>query len=376
MFFAVAPPWGGLVERVAIVGIGQSVHVRERNDVAHAELVLEAIDEALDNAGIGLSDVDNAVTASLDFYDGRTISNMAVAEVVGSFLKPESRVCSDGIGALAYGWARIADGDHQIGLITAHCKESEGNLADIEGAAFDPFTERRLGPDADIVAGLQARAVFASGAFSPSDAAELVAAARRSSAANPKVATLETVTVDEVLDAPRLATPIGSLDRAPRRDGSCALVIASESAAGTITDNPIWLSGVGTTTARYWTDRDPLDMGALEQARDRALAMAGWSAGDPDIHEVSAQFSHQLYQFATAIGADPGAAGRTLNPSGGWHAGNPVTVTGLSRVAECVHQLRGSAGPRQQPTAIRALAHGVAGLGAQSHFVAALEANS
>ena len=87
------------MERVAIVGVGQSVHVRERRDVVHAELLLEAIDEALDDAGVGLDDIDNAVTASLDFYDGRTIANMSVAEVVGSYLKPESRICSDGIGA-------------------------------------------------------------------------------------------------------------------------------------------------------------------------------------------------------------------------------------------------------------------------------------
>ena len=361
------------MERVAIVGVGQSVHAQDRTEVAYAELVLEAIDEALEDAGVGLADIDNAVTASLDFYDGRTIANMAVAEVVGSYLKPESRICSDGIGALIYGWSRIADGDHRLGLITAHCKESEGNLGDIEGAAFDPFTERRLGADADVVAALGARQLYASGAFEPADAAALVVAARLASAANPKVDTLDPVTVAEVLDAPRLATPLRLLDRAPNRDGSCALVIAGEATARELSDSPVWVTGLGTATARYWTDRDPMDLASLEQARGRALTMAGWGSAAPDIYEVSAQYAHQLCQFATAVGADLDAAGGALNPSGGWHAGNPVTVTGLSRVAESVHQLRGTAGPRQLDRAARALAHGVAGLGAQSHFVAALE---
>ncbi len=145
------------MQRVGIVGVGQSVHVRERRDVAHAELTLESIDEALDEAGITIGDIDNAVTASLDFYDGRTIANMSIAEVVGSYLKPESRICSDGIGAVMYGWSRIADGQYRLALITAHCKESEGNLSDIESAALDPFTQRRLGANADAIAAMSAR---------------------------------------------------------------------------------------------------------------------------------------------------------------------------------------------------------------------------
>ncbi len=361
------------MERVAIVGVGQSVHAGERRDVAHAELLLEAIDEALEDAGVGLDEIDNAVTASLDFYDGRTIANMAVAEVVGSYLKPESRVCSDGIGALMYGWSRIADGEYGLALITAHCKESEGKLTDIEGAALDPYTERRLGADADVIAALGARRVYATAAFSRADSAALVVAAREASVANPKVQSLPPATIADVLEAPRLASPLGALDRAPRSDGSCALVIATESLAVRLSDAPVWIAGLGTATGRYWSDREPTDLSALVQAHGRAVAMAGWDGDEPDLYEVSAQYAHELAQFAMALGADLSSAGQRLNPSGGRHAGNPVTVTGLSRVAEAVHQLRGSAGDRQQDGVTRALAHGEAGLAAQSHFVAALE---
>ena len=362
------------MQRVAIVGVGQSVHVRERPDVAHAELLLESVDEALGDAGITLNDIDNAVTASLDFYDGRTIANMAVAEVVGSYLKSESRVCADGVNALIYGWSRIADGEFRLGLVTAHCKESEGNLHDIENAAFDPFTERRLGPDGDVVAGLFARRVYAAGDLTPDDAAELVAAARRSSADNPKVTTLEQVGKEGVLASEQLASPLTRLDKAPRRDGSCAVVVASEEVARDLDVDPVWVSGAGTATGSFWSDRDPLDLTVLETAAARARSMAGWNGDPPDVFEVSAQYAFQLHQFSRALGADPAAAGTALNPSGGWHAGNPITVTGLSRVAEAVAQLRGDAGARQQQGAGRALAHGVTGIGAQSHAVAALEA--
>jgi acetyl-CoA C-acetyltransferase len=298
---------------------------------------------------------------------------MSVAEVVGSYLKPESRICSDGIGALTYGWSRIADGEYGLGLIAAHCKESEGSPSDIEGAALDPFTERRLGIDADVVAALGARRVYSSGEVSREDAAALVVSARKAGALNPKVEALVPVTVEEVLKAPMIAPPIGGLDRAPTTDGACVLVIAKEELARELTPSPIWIVGLGTGTGGYWSDRDPLDLNALEQAHRTAVSMAGWNGDRPDLFEVSAQYAHELAQFSTALGADLATAGTLLNPSGGRHAGNPVTVAGLSRVAEAVHQLRGTAGERQQQDVTRALAHGTAGLGSQSHFVAALE---
>ena len=360
------------MERVAIVGVGQSVHARKRDDVAHAELLLEAIDEALDDAGVGLDEIDNTVTASLDFYDGRTIANMAVAEVVGSYLKPESRICADAIGALTYGWSRIANGEYRLALITAHCKESEGNPAEIEGAALDPFTQRRLAADADVIGGLAARRVYQDGGFSASHAASLVVAARKSAASNPKVETLAPVTVEEILGADRIASPLGVFDRAPASDGACALVIATGELVTGLSADPVWITGLGTGTGKYWSDRDPMDLGAFEQAHEKAAAMAGWD-GPPDVFEVSAQYSYELAQFSRALGAELSSAGESLNPSGGRHAGNPITVTGLSRVAEGVHQLRGSAGERQQKGVSKVLTHGASGLAAQSHFVAALE---
>ncbi len=298
---------------------------------------------------------------------------MSIAEVVGSYLKPESRICSDGIGAVMYGWSRIADGQYRLALITAHCKESEGNLSDIESAALDPFTQRRLGANADAIAAMSARRLFAAGTLNEAEAAALVVAARESGRKNDKVEDLPAVTLDEVLSADPLATPLRSLDRAPATDASCAIVIAAEDVAGELSDNPVWITGLGTGTGRYWSDRDPEDLSALELARSSAERMAGWSAADADLFEVGGQYSFELAHYAKTIGADLDAAGATLNSSGGRHAGSPVTVAGLDGVIELVHQLRGTAGARQVAGPEKALAHGVAGVGSQTHWVAALE---
>jgi acetyl-CoA acetyltransferase len=360
------------MSRAAIVGVGQTVHSPNRPDVDYSELVWEAVRAALEDAGIGLLDIENSVTAAMDFYDGRTIANMSTAEVVGSYLKSEARLCSDAIGALIYGWTRIVDGSFRIGLIAAHCKESGGNPHGIENAAFDPFNQRRLDADADVVAGMTARSLAAAGRLDLEAAAALVAAGRLVSQIHPELTPLEPVTAATIRGADRLADPLTVLDSAPGADGAAALVIVSEDAAGDFDNDPVWVSGVGSTTDAFWTHRDLTSFDAVATAANRARDMAGWGTAAPDLVETSAQYSFQIAPHAAALGWSEDS-GVELNSSGGWHAGNPYVVTGLSRVIEGVRQIRGDAGERQLAEVDRVIAHGTSGMATQAHFVAALE---
>ncbi len=323
------------------------------------------------DAGVALGDIDNSVTASMDFWDGRTIANMAISEVVGSYLKSEARVCADGIQALMYEWTRLVTGTFKLGLVVGHLKESEGRPHDIEAAAFEPYVQRRLDADADVVAGFAAQRYYEASGHTPEDAARAVVAARRSAKGNLKVTPLTEIDEQAVLGSPELSTPLRQLDKAPLADGSCAFVIASEEVALQLDSDPVWITGLGTSNDEYWIDRDLATTKALEQSNAKARQMAGWT-GDPDLIEYSAQFGFQLLQFAPGIGADRLDPVR-VNSSGGRMAGNPLVVAGLSRVAECVTQLRGRAGDRQRPNVNRALAHGISGLGAQAHAVVTLE---
>lgn len=358
--------------RVAVIGVGLSAHARRRRDVDYAELALEAIDAALADAGIGLPDVEHAVTASMDFLDGRTIASMSVAEVVGSYRKPESRVVGDGIGALLYAWARMRTGAYRLGLVVAHAKESQGRPHIISRAAFDPFTEQLLDPDEEVVAGFAAQRFAIASGRSAADAAAQVVRARAAGRRHPALEDLPEVTVDDVLSSPLLAAPLRELDRAPLTDGACALVVAVDDVVRSLGADPVWIAGSAVDTDAYWLDRDLARVDALERARDRAVALAGWDDPRADVVEVGAAYGYQVLQFAPVLGVDPDSP--ACNPSGGRLAGTPAVVAGLDAVAECVQQLRGRAGSRQVPGARRALAHGWHGLGAQTHAVAALEA--
>ncbi|SDZ87148.1 acetyl-CoA C-acetyltransferase [Haloplanus vescus] len=167
------------------------------------------------------------------------------------------------------------------------------------------------------------------------------------------------ITVDEVLDAPMVADPIGLLDACPVTDGASALVLVSdEYAVEHDVDAPVSITGSGQggdTLALQ--DRDHLAVTpATERAATEAYDDAGVTAGDVDavevhdcftIAEVMALEGLGFYDSGEAIGAarrgETTATGeRPVNLSGGLKAkGHPVGATGGSQVVEMTRLLRG-----------------------------------
>jgi acetyl-CoA C-acetyltransferase len=176
------------------------------------------------------------------------------------------------------------------------------------------------------------------------------------------------------------------MDAAPVSDGACAIVLASQKKAKTLSKKPVWILGVGCCVeTHYLGDRDLSKGEALAKASKKAYEMAG--IHDPikelDVAEVSAEFSYQeplwteLMDFCgrgdgiklLAQGMTSAGGALPVNSSGGMLAGNPVTVAGLIRLVEIVLQVRGEAGARQVQGANTALAHGTTGCCGQGQYV-------
>jgi acetyl-CoA C-acetyltransferase len=347
------------VPRAFVLGVGETVPVASRDDVSTTELAWEAVSAALDDAGVELDEIDNAVTASQDFWEGRTISSMAVNEVVAGYLRPEAKVAADGAQAVMYAWARVAGGTYRLGLVVAHCKESAADPHAVDLAAMDPYYLRELDVDELVAAGLQASML----AYPAELRARAVEAASRRSPWR------AAVSVYDVLASRETASPLRALERAPLADAACALVVADEDTAERVGRAPVRIAGCGTATDPYWTDRDLRRAPALCLARDAALAAAGWRGG-PETVELTAPFAHQalLWGGEIGLGTPEGVVAHLASggsPRGGWLGGAPGVVAGLSAVAGCVLALR------QRPG--RALAHGATGLLGQSHHVVCLE---
>ena len=372
--------------QVAIIGTSQTKFEADKGYEDIPETVFKVVQQAMAEAGIDRDDLDSIVTSSVDLWDGRTASNQMLADVVGSIMKPESRVAGDGLGAAFQGMLAILAGASEITLIVSQCRGSMGAHYEISNWVFDPIYQQPLGLDYLSAGALQANHYMKQFGNSQEDCARVVIKNRRDAQNNPYAQVVKETTVEEVMGSPMWAYPIKEMDAAPVSDGACAVVLASRDKAKALSKEPVWILGAGSCLdSHYLGDRNLAGGDALIKASNAAYGMAGIS--DPlkelDVAEVSSAFSYQELLWTELMGfCDRGEGARILkkgqtslggalpvNPSGGMIAGNPVTVAGLTRLVETVSQVRGEAGVRQVRGARTALAHGTTGCCGQGQYV-------
>jgi acetyl-CoA C-acetyltransferase len=377
-------------DRVGIVGIYQAKYEPRKIFDSYPEMVFEACSKVLEDAGLTIGDMDQIVTNSQDFWDGRTISNRTVSEACGSVLRSESKVAMDGAFAVFYAAMRILSGCYDSCLLVSHCKMSEGDPHLINNAMFDPPYQRILGFDELSSCALQARRYLNKYKITEEQCAQVSVKNLKNGKLNPFVHRSAEVTVDQVMRSPRLADPIKELDAYPVTDGACAMILAVEDKAKKWCSTPVWLTGMASRMDSFYLgDRDLAETASLTLAAKNAYRMAGIS--DPlkeiDLVELSDFYSYQELLWLEGMGfCQPGKAVKMLdrgitelggelpvNPSGGVLSGNPVTVAGAARVAEAALQLMGKAGKHQVEGAGKALAQGHCGPCGQAQCVIILE---
>jgi acetyl-CoA C-acetyltransferase len=378
-----------MMSRVAVVGVAQTRFERSIADRTYADLVYEVTTAALQDAGMTIDEIGNVVTVSNDFFDGRTISSMAVMDACGAYGKNVSTLEGDGTFGTTYGAMRIASGAFETTLVVAHSKGSEGSLPLITNGMFDPIYHRPLGLDGISSSALQAQAYIDRRGASPRDWAHVSVKNHRNAKNNPFAQLPLDLSVDEVLASPLLADPLKLLDCSPISDGACAIILASEARARRATQRPVWIKGFGyAAELHYLGDRDLSDPIALTRAAKKAYEMAGITRPREqiDVIELYDAFSYMEPLWLEGLGfCDAGEGGKLaregdtqmdgpvpVNASGGVLAAHAVLVAGLVRIVEVVLQIRGTAEDRQVEPARTGLAHGINGPCGQSHCLVIL----
>ena len=374
------------MDKVAVVGVGQTRYERRKKGETFSDMVYEVTVKALEDAGMTIRDIDNVVTVSNDFFDGRTISSMAVQDACGSRHKDISTVEGDGLFGAFYGTMRILSGSFSTTLVVSHMKGSESRMNMITNAMFDPIYARMLGMDAITSAALQARAYMDTFGITEEQCAKVSVKNHANAVENPYAQLPMKITVDDVMASRMLADPIKLLDASPITDGAAAVILADEQGSKKAKTRPVWIQGVGHCSDAYQLgDRDLARSPALVKAARKAYAMAGVS--DPvkeiDVVELYDAFSYMELLWLEGLGfCAEGEAGSLVdrgvtekngalpvNPSGGCLSAHAVMVAGMARLIEATLQVRGEAGGRQIPDCTRALAQGINGPCGQSHCV-------
>jgi len=374
-------------KRVAIVSVAQTKYEEAKQDKELSEIIFQVTRRALDQAGLTRGDVDSVVIAAHDLVDGRSIADMVTATAAGAYHKDVIRVCEDGIFAAALAYARILSAIFEVSLVVAWGKASEGAGEVINHLSFDPLYHRPLGLNEVSSYGIRATRYLQKHGISEEQCAKVVVKNRHNAAlGNPLAHLRAPVGLGEVLRSKVISWPIKLLDTAPKTDGACAMVLASEKRAREISGNLAWVKGASWCTDSYYMgERDLDELKSLRLAASRAYEMAGIKepVRQIDVAEVYDLFSFlELMEYEALGFCGQGEGAKFLesgipqmegelpvNPSGGVLSSNPKTASGLVRLAEASLQVMNLAEGRQVPEVRTALAHGISGLCGQSHCV-------
>lgn len=367
--------------RVAIVGTGQTNHKSHRPDVNGQELIHEAVVRALQDAELSINDIDAIIIGNMDHFEGINYVDCWSIDGSGGYHKPIMKLTTGGTtgSTLAIGgYHLVASGMFDKVLVIGWEKNSESDTTGAITTAFDPIWDRLVFAGAISGLAVEAQSYMAKYGATDKDGARVSVRDRKHACNNPYAQLRKEVTLEEVLASPMLADPIHLLDVCPRTDGACAVVMASEECAATITSTPDWIWA--TANRHTYSYLGDVNWGELDSIADASKELFKKSGINEPRKQINVIEMYQPYSLAGIIwiedmgiiprgkGAEYIWSGATdmggelpINPSGGVIACNPIGATGLIRCAEAAMQVMGKAEGRQVPDVNFAVSTGFGG---------------
>ncbi|XVV38309.1 thiolase family protein [Streptomyces sp. CA-100214] len=362
----------GDLQPVYVVGVGWHRY-QPLSETNHVELGITAVRQALDDAGIAWSDVDESFigTGLLGMAAGRPMLRHLGAK--GKPLVHVENASASGSAAFRLGCVNVASGISDVSLVLGVDKPRQTGgraptgTAGLADDAIVPFTHFALLIEA-----------YASAyGVSEDDLARVAVKNHLNGSLNPNAHRQQERTLEEVLGGRKVAGPLTSLQCCPVGEGAAAVLVASEEAITRLGIDPSKAIRVASSAAVTETTSGS-DQLVTQEVIALALRDAQTSPSAVDLFELHDAFTIEEAQYVEAAGIAPfgkyvpmlkeGAfdiGGQcAVSTSGGLIAmGHPIGPTGVGQVGEIALQLRGEAGPRQHKDARVGLAHMV-GLGA------------
>jgi len=370
--------------RVAGAGVTQFGSHPERTG---RDLFAEAGLEALDQSGVPAADVEA-------LYYGNFMGELAehqghqgplMAEMVG-IDAPATRyeaACASAGAAIREAVRAIRSGEAEVIMVGGAERMTNIGTAgatDALSIAADDLYEIRAGMTFPGAYALMARAYFEEYGGTRDDLAEIAVKNHEHALVNDHAQLQKEISVEDALEAPMVADPLGLYDACPITDGAAAAVLTSEDyATEHDLDAPVRVSGTGQGGDNLaLQDRSHYaQTPAADKAAEEAYDDAGVEAEDVDfaevhdcftIAEVLALESLSLFERGEAItAAGDGTTTRhgdlPVNLSGGLKAkGHPVGATGVAQLATITWVLDGTH-PRADaaPEATVGVAHNAGG---------------
>jgi len=374
-------------DRVAIVGMG-CTRFGELWERSASGLIIEAAQEALEDAGIEPDDVQ-ACWIGTQSADQTGLAGLGASAPLRLQYKPVTRVenmCATGSDALRNASYAVAAGVYDIVLVLGAEKLKDTGQSGLAVTGSNPSANVANSSTAPGMFAMMATKYFARYGLAPKEGKEMLAKivvkSHYNGSLNPRAHFQRPVSLEQVINAPIIAWPLGLFDCCGVSDGAAAAIVVPAEDARTFRPDPVFIKAlqicVGPGDGAVRTDYDFTHVEETYRAGQAAYKEAGISTprsevSMAEVHDCFSiteatimedlQFSSRgrvkddIYAEAFALKGD-----LPVQPDGGLKCfGHPIGASGLRMMYEMYKQLQGKAGPRQIPNPEIGLTHNMGG---------------
>jgi acetyl-CoA C-acetyltransferase len=382
-------------DKVAIIGMG-CTKFGENWDQSSDDMLVDACYEAFEDAGVDpQKDIDAAwvatqFTSSLGAgnYTGQILASPLKLEY-----KPVTRVenmCASGTDSIRNAAYAVAAGVYDIVLATGVEKLKDTGYAGLPYCIAVPDPAQVELPSMTVAPAhfaLAATRYFYHYGLSPEEGkrtlAKIAVKNHHNGTLHPKAMFHREVTLEQVINAPLVAWPLGLFDCCGNSDGASAAILTRPEIAKRFRDDYILIKGLGLSVGAKQGDlQDDYDFVHFDEtvtAAQQAYREAGVTkpreqidmAIVHDCFTITELLIYEDLEFSPRGKAkedvDSGFfaldGGLPVNTDGGLKSfGHPIAASGLRMIYEVYKQLQGKAGPRQVKNVKLGLTHNLGGI--------------
>jgi acetyl-CoA C-acetyltransferase len=354
------------MEDVAIIGVG--LHPFGRHDKTAFEMGAEAVELALQDAGVEWKDVNCAFGGAWEVAQADPL--VGLLGLTGIPFINVFNACATGAAITQQAANAIVAGTGDIVVAVGMDKHPRGSFK------VDPTltnVPEWYGENGQFVTtkffGMKINKYMHDFGVSHETLAKVAAKNYRNGALNPKAFRRKPISEEEILASPMLNYPLTSYMFCAPDEGAAAVVLCRADIAHRYTDKPVYVKATAIRSRNYgayevsttWAPIEE-DVAPTVYASRAAYEEAGIGPSDVDVIQLQdtdagAEVIHMAENGFCADGDQDKllAEGATeitgpmpINTDGGLIAnGEPIGASGLRQVHELVLQLRGQAGDRQ-----------------------------
>lgn len=375
----------GICDRVAIVGMGCTTF-GEHWDKDVDDLLVDAVQDALRSARLGLPDIDAYWLGT----QASAFSGIALSKPLKIDYKPVTRVenmCATGSEAFRNACYAVASGAYDVAMAVGVEKLKDSGYSGLAGGGI-PTDGTAIPIFPPVMFSMIVPAYAKKYNVDPDELKDVLTRIawknHRNGARNPRAQFRKEVAKETIACSPLVAGQLGIFDCSGVSDGAAAALIVRSEDAHRYTDKPLYVKALSLAAGPAQGPNDPeYDYTSFAEvvysARD-AYAQAGIK--DPRAELAMAEVHDCFTPTELVLMEDLGFAERGMgwkdvlagrfdatgdlpvNTDGGLKSfGHPIGASGLRMLFETWQQLRGEAGDRQIKTDRKVgLTHNLGGL--------------